>query len=66
MGRDAQATLFYGYCWNDSIDLLGEDHSHDEWPEIILQKRGVINPYDTMPADNPNLSYSANDVATHN
>lgn len=52
MGQSTDAILFYGYCWDDEIELFpgdDEDDDPDEWQKIVLRKRGVANPWDAYP-----------------
>lgn len=47
MSVSTDAILFYGYCWNEEDLELVEG----EWEEVILKKRGEVNPWDSMPKD---------------
>ena len=53
MGVSTNAILFFGFCWDDECDLLAEfvkdDGDTPEWPDIVLRKRGVVNPWDSYP-----------------
>lgn len=55
MGVSTNAVLFYGYCWGEESELFERPMNRRgelmEWPEIILQRRGVKNPWDDAPAD---------------
>ena len=47
MGQSTDAYLFFGYCWNDEIDLLHNDPDDEsEWYEIIAKREGNRNPWD--------------------
>jgi hypothetical protein len=48
MGVSTDAVLFYGYCWDDEIDIFhGLEDSHDsDWAKVILRRRGVVDPWD--------------------
>lgn len=47
MGQSTDAYLFYGYCWNDEIDLLHNDpEDESSWYEVIANREGHRNPYD--------------------
>src|SRR4051812_38542667 len=51
MGQSTDAILFYGYCWHEEGRLIEPDGDGDapEWPEIVLHRRGVVNPWDACP-----------------
>ena len=55
MGVSTDAILIYGYAWAEEKDLFqahrfGDGDDDDaEWPELLLRKRGVKNPWDDYP-----------------
>ena len=49
MSVSTNAILFYGYCWEEDVLLLGDDGPDADWPERILRKRGEVNPWDSYP-----------------
>lgn len=57
MGTSTNAILFYGYAWEDECDLF-EDREKD-WEEILLGKRGVINPWGAFPKELSHYSQKA-------
>jgi hypothetical protein len=50
MGVSTDAIVFYGYCWDEEMDLLPEE-AEDEWEEVVLKKRGVKSPWDDYLSD---------------
>lgn len=47
MGQSTDAYLFYGFCWDDEIDLLHNDPEDESyWYEIIASREGHRNPWD--------------------
>ncbi len=69
MGVSTNAVIFYGYCWEDEgIDLL-EGHGdirgeRPEWPEIVLRKRGGVNPWDAYPKEIEKLPYKERELCS--
>lgn len=52
MGVSTDAILFYGYVWKEEQDLLERVKGRkedDEWPDILLRRRGIRNPWDGYP-----------------
>lgn len=64
MGTSTDAYLFYGYCWTEYTDDLGDtDYDEDEesepraglitsmdaWAEKVVIERGHVNPWDSHP-----------------
>jgi hypothetical protein len=55
MGVSTNAILFYGYCWDDEIDLFDPDGESDdelndsEWVDVVARKRGHKSPWDSYP-----------------
>lgn len=52
MGVSTDGILFYGYIWTDEDDCYPEalnGESINGWAEIEARKRGIVNPYDTIP-----------------
>jgi hypothetical protein len=53
MSIDARAGLFYGYCWDEEIDLFGEDADGNElieWEEVVCRRRGLPDDWATRQA----------------
>ena len=69
MGVFTNAILFYGYCWDEEVDLF-EAHRLDEddeaeWPELLLRKRGEQNPWMAFPDEKIEvLPYAQRQAAT--
>src|ERR1035441_8633980 len=55
MSQSTDAILFYGYCWDESADLFGDDVS-DEWSDRVAKAGGVIDPWLEYPT-NDGLPY---------
>ena len=54
MGTSTDAILFYGYIWSDECNLFAdgdddEESDEREWEEILLERRGVSNPWTEHP-----------------
>ena len=53
MGTSTNAILFYGYCWQEEgvrlLPEVEEGQDQPEWMEIVLVKRGFINPWSAFP-----------------
>lgn len=65
MSVSTDAILFYGYCWGEEIDLL-EKHATDnedypDWEDVILKKRGIVDPWDAYPDIDPVLPWAERD-----
>lgn len=43
MGMSTDALLWYGYCWDDEVDLMPEDKDGDrrDWGEVYLERMGL-------------------------
>ena len=50
MSVSTNATLFFGYCWDEEVRLFTADKPEGEWMDIVLHRRGVHNPYNDFPA----------------
>lgn len=49
MSTSTDAILFYGYCWDDEVQLLPENE--DDWVSVVLKKRGYSDPWDDFVED---------------
>lgn len=49
MSTSTDALLVYGYIWDDEIDLIDPGK---KWTDILLAKRGVVDPYESYPGPN--------------
>jgi hypothetical protein len=50
MGVSTDAIVFYGYCWDEEIDLLPEEAA-GEWEYVVLKNRGLKSPWDDYPSE---------------
>lgn len=48
MGTSTDAILAFGWAWDTEDADLGLDEDV-EWPELVLKKRGIVNPWDLYP-----------------
>lgn len=60
MSVSTDAVLFYGYCSHEEEDLFKKDREDaaeepeaPEWKEVVLAKRGIINPWNGWTRDLP-------------
>jgi hypothetical protein len=53
MGVSTDAVLFYGYCWDEEgVDIFNGALADDtDWEDVVLNRRGVANPWAGAPAD---------------
>jgi hypothetical protein len=47
MGVSTDAVLFYGYCWDEEgVDIFNGALADDtDWEDVVLNRRGVANPW---------------------
>lgn len=59
MGVSTNAILFYGFCWDEEVDLFpGDEDGTSEWEDAIARKRGAKSPWDDFPGEYRTLPYS--------
>lgn len=48
MGVSTDAVLFWGYCWGEEdVDIFqGAVPDDAEWEQVVLARRGFVNPWD--------------------
>lgn len=47
MGQSPQATIFFGYAWNEeAAPFEDEDGDEKEWEELLANKRGQHSPFE--------------------
>lgn len=61
MGVSTDGILFYGYAWPGErsiesvlypdLDEEVEEPTSDEWVEIVLKRRGIVDPYKSWPSE---------------
>lgn len=55
MGVSTDAILFFGYVWDEELELF-EEHK-GMWVEALLEKRGIISPWKNFPEEDRSLPY---------
>jgi hypothetical protein len=60
MGVSTDAVIFFGYCWEEEQRLIEGD---EEWPTLILLKRGEKNPWGDYPKGLDDLPFAESRAA---